>query len=98
MQSFGFRSNCVRMELDRRPYGSFLSDLAPSGDLMVNAMMDDLELLRDYAVNGSEDSFRTVLERYVGLVYGAALRQVRDSHFAQEITQAVFVILARKAN
>src|SRR4051794_12227092 len=60
-------------------------------------MLDDLEMLRKYAAGGSDDAFRTVLERHVGLVYSAALRQVRDPHIAEEITQAVFVILARKA-
>ena len=60
-------------------------------------MSDDLQLLRNYAAQGSEDAFRMVLERYVGLVYGSALRQVGNPHFAEEITQAVFLILARKA-
>jgi RNA polymerase sigma factor (sigma-70 family) len=60
-------------------------------------MTDDLELLRAYAAVGSEDAFRTVLERHVNLVHSVALRQVRNPHLAQEVTQAVFVVLARKA-
>jgi RNA polymerase sigma factor (sigma-70 family) len=60
-------------------------------------MMDDLQLLNAYVADGSEDAFRTVLERNAGLVYSAALRQTGDAHLAEEITQAVFVVLARKA-
>ena len=60
-------------------------------------MTDDLTLLRAYATEGAEDAFRTVVERNLGLVYSSALRQVNDPHLAQEVTQAVFLILARKA-
>ena len=58
---------------------------------------DDMELLREYALQGSEEAFTTLVSRHIDLVYSAALRHVGNHHQAQEITQAVFVILARKA-
>src|SRR4051795_5774048 len=60
-------------------------------------MGDDLELLREYSQRGSEDAFRALVERHAGMVHGAALRMVRDAALAQDITQAVFILLARKA-
>ena len=59
--------------------------------------MDDMELLRQYAEEGSEPAFAELAKRHVNLVYSTALRHVSRSHAAEEITQAVFVVLARKA-
>jgi len=57
----------------------------------------DMELLRDYDRQGSEAAFAALVRRHVGLVYSAALRHAGIAAHAEEITQAVFIILARKA-
>ena len=63
---------------------------------MSDERVDDRELMRRAAA-GSRDAVAEIARRYVGFVYAAALRQVRDAHLAEDVTQAVFVILAQKA-
>ena len=59
--------------------------------------LDDRGLLRRYLNEDSEEAFTTLVNRHVHMVYSVALRHSSNPDAAQEITQAVFVILARKA-
>jgi RNA polymerase sigma factor (sigma-70 family) len=59
--------------------------------------LDDISLLREYVEHESEDAFAALVARHVSKVYSIALRHTRNPHHAQEIAQAVFVILARQA-
>lgn len=55
----------------------------------------DLELLARYAATQQEDAFAEIVRRHVGMVYSAALRQVRSPELAEEVSQSTFVALAR---
>src|ERR1700679_3778807 len=57
----------------------------------------DNELLAKFALENSEAAFATLVGRHVNLVYSVALRRTGNPHAAEEITQAVFILLARKA-
>jgi RNA polymerase sigma factor (sigma-70 family) len=59
--------------------------------------MDDTLLAR-YAENHDPQAWGELTRRHGGMVHAAALRQVGgDGHLAEDVTQAVFLLLARKA-
>src|ERR1051325_8088185 len=59
--------------------------------------LNDSVLLQEYVEHGSEEAFAALVARHVNKVYSIALRHTRNAHQAEEITQVVFVILARKS-
>jgi RNA polymerase sigma factor (sigma-70 family) len=58
--------------------------------------MTDWQLIQSYLA-GNEEAFASLVQKYYCLVYGTACRQVSDSHLAEDVTQCVFLLFARKA-
>ncbi|HEX3358042.1 MAG TPA: sigma-70 family RNA polymerase sigma factor [Tepidisphaeraceae bacterium] len=59
--------------------------------------MSDQDILRQIAGEQAAAALGELVRRYGRLVYRFALRQVRDPHLAEDITQAVFIVLVQKA-
>jgi RNA polymerase sigma factor (sigma-70 family) len=66
-------------------------------DSEIKPSMDDTALLSRYVETGCQDSFGEIVSRHSGWIYSLSLRAVKDKHLAEDVTQAVFIILARKA-
>jgi RNA polymerase sigma factor (sigma-70 family) len=66
--------------------------------IVTNEASDDSQLLEEYARTRSPQAFASIVGKYVDFVYSAALRRVRDAHLAEDVAQAVFVILAQRAH
>lgn len=61
-------------------------------------MTDDAELLLRFAREGAQDALAEIVRRHIDFVYQTALREVGgNAHSAADVTQEVFLHVARKA-
>src|SRR5687768_13343688 len=58
---------------------------------------ESASFLQQYVRERSQDAFAQIVRQYVDMVYASARRQVRDAELAQDIAQAVFIVLSEKA-
>ena len=59
--------------------------------------MTDLELLKQYGEEQSQQAFAELVGRHLEWVYGAAVRRVHDRELAEDVAQGVFIALSRRA-
>ena len=59
--------------------------------------IDDWKLLDSYARGGSHEAFGQLVAKYADFVLAIARRRVRDIQLAEDVTQSVFIVLARRA-
>ena len=59
--------------------------------------MTDWELIQQYAESRSETAFAELVQRHLAWVHSVACRQLGEPHAAEDVVQAVFALLARKA-
>jgi len=60
-------------------------------------METDTELIQRFATSADESAFRSIVQTHAGMVYGVTLRVSGDATLAEEISQSVFTIFAKKA-
>jgi RNA polymerase sigma factor (sigma-70 family) len=61
------------------------------------ALPTDTQLLAVFCRDRDEQAFAVLVERHYAMVHAAAARQLHASAHAQDVAQAVFMLLARKA-
>jgi RNA polymerase sigma factor (sigma-70 family) len=59
--------------------------------------LTDAELMEAYSSRQDEGAFGELMRRHGAMVYRACHRLLKDAHEAEDASQAVFVVLARKA-
>lgn len=57
--------------------------------------MSETELLLAFKKNRSEEAFAELVRRYAGLVYSVAKRRLLNASLAEDVTQIVFIRLAK---
>ena len=57
----------------------------------------DRQLLARFADNGDEKAFAAIVDRHSPMLLALCRRQLSDDHLAEDVLQATFLVLARKA-
>jgi RNA polymerase sigma factor (sigma-70 family) len=80
-----------------RTINSLVPFLRTLGGLATDSSMSDGQLLRRFADQGDESAFAALVNRHGSMVLGVARRVLHDRGEAEDVYQATFLVLARKA-
>jgi RNA polymerase sigma factor (sigma-70 family) len=75
----------------------FCPGAAWSGEIYLDTMDTDQGLLEQYVRQGDQNAFGQLVERYSSLVFSVCLRRLGNASEADDASQAVFLILSRRA-
>jgi RNA polymerase sigma factor (sigma-70 family) len=89
----------VHLPLYPRQYRSISFPVFPSAAIYLFRMttMTDHDLLQRYAETGAQEAFADLVSHHIDWIYSASLRLVRRTDLAEDVTQAVFIILSQRA-
>ena len=60
--------------------------------------MSDRQLLKQFVNHNDDRAFAELVSRYGGLVLDVCRRVLQDEHLAEDVFQATFLVLARRAS
>jgi RNA polymerase sigma factor (sigma-70 family) len=61
-------------------------------------LMTDAQSLAEFSRTRSPEAMGALVQRHIDLVYATARRLVGDGHLAEDVTQAAFIVLVKKAD
>ena len=92
------RNRTVRQSVRQRLATKWAEQIVLGQALGEAHMSSDGTLLKEYAESRSEDAFAELVRGHLDFVYSTALCGVGgDEHLAKDVSQVVFMDLARKA-
>src|SRR5262245_55356068 len=91
------RQGCGRQRMTSQPVGGVLHYLRHLEMTKACTEQDDGQLLQQFVGRREETAFAALLQRHGPLVFAVCRQLLHDPHDAEDVFQATFLVLARKA-